>query len=333
MKSKFLKSALAMAASVTMAVCMVMPVHAESVTSELTGLPIDSSIQNQRPIAVMVDNEKVALKHYGTAEADIVYEMINSTKNKRVTRLMCIYKDWQNIGQTGSIRSIRTTNIPLAGEYNAIMIHDGGPFYIDEYLANPWANHLSGGFARIANGKAREFTEYVTADVLKKKISNAKISSNYNEYAPARRNHFQFFGADTQIGGTAANNVDLSGAFWHNSSKLAYNASTGTYDYSEYGSLHTDAEDGQVLTFKNVILQNVSVAELDANGYMNYNTIGSGDGYYCTNGQVIPIRWNKSSMTGATTYTNASGAEISINPGKTYIGLIPSDTWGAIVIN
>ena len=41
--------------------------------SELTGLPISTTIQNQRPIAVMVDNEKTALQHYGTAEADIVY--------------------------------------------------------------------------------------------------------------------------------------------------------------------------------------------------------------------------------------------------------------------
>lgn len=333
MKSKLVRKVMAFALSMSMMVCMAMTVSAESVSSELTGLPIDSSIQNQRPIAVMVDNEKVALKHYGTAEADIVYEMMNSTKNKRVTRLMCIYKDWQNIGQTGSIRSIRTTNIPLAGEYNAIMIHDGGPFYINDYFANPWATHLSGGFARIANGKAREFTEYVTADVLKKKIKNAGISSNYNEYAPARRNHFQFYGADTLIGGGAANNIDLSGAFWHNSSKLAYNAETKTYDYSEYGNLHTDAEDGQVLTFKNVIIQNVSFSELDANGYMNYNTIGSGDAYYCTNGQVIPIKWNKGSMTAQTTYTYPNGGEIRINPGKTYIALIPSDTWGAITIN
>ena len=333
MKRRLIKRLTAIVVSALMVGCMAIPVGADTVASELTGLPIDSSIANQRPIAVMVDNEKIALKHYGTAEADIVYEMMNSTKNSRVTRLMCIYKDWQNIGQTGSIRSIRTTNIPLAGEYNAIMIHDGGPFYINDYFANPWANHLSGGFARIKNGKRTEFTEYVTADVLNKKIDKAKISRTYNEYAPARRNHFKFYGADTLIGGGTANNIDLSGAFWHNSSKLAYNPSTASYDYYEYGSIHTDAEDGQVLTFKNVLLQSMSFAELDANGYFTYNMVGSGSGYYCTNGQVIPVTWTKTSLTAPTVFTGSNGQEISINPGKTYIGIVPSDTWGNIVIN
>ena len=112
-------------------------------TSELTGLPIHDALVNQRPVAIMVDNEKTALPHYGIAEADIVYEMMNSTANGRITRLMCLYKDWTGLKQTGSIRSTRTTNIMVADEYNAVVIHDGGPFYINTYLAQPYAAHIS----------------------------------------------------------------------------------------------------------------------------------------------------------------------------------------------
>ena len=64
--------------------------------SELTGLPTSIALQTQRPVAVMIDNDTKALPHYGLSEADVVYEMMNSTANKRVTRLMAIYKDWQN---------------------------------------------------------------------------------------------------------------------------------------------------------------------------------------------------------------------------------------------
>ena len=49
--------------------------------SELTNEWIDESLQNQRPVAIMVDNEKTALPHYGLNDADIVYEMMNSTAN------------------------------------------------------------------------------------------------------------------------------------------------------------------------------------------------------------------------------------------------------------
>ena len=78
----------------------------------------------------MIDNDTKALPHYGLSEADVVYEMMNSTANKRVTRLMAIYKDWQNVGQIGNVRSTRPTNILLASEWNAILIHDGDRFII-----------------------------------------------------------------------------------------------------------------------------------------------------------------------------------------------------------
>lgn len=301
--------------------------------SELTGLEISDSIASQRPVAIMVDNEKKALKHYGTAEADIVYEIMNSTANGRITRLMCIYKDWTNLGQTGSIRSVRTTNVMLADEYNAVLIHDGGPFYINSYLAQPYAAHLSGGFSRIKNGKPREFTEYCFGSELVSRFAKAGLPTTYT-IGLERNSHFNFYGEDTLLqGGSSAVNIDMGAIFVHNKSRLAYNPGTRTYDYYDYGTIHTDAEDGQVLTFKNVILQNVSFTQLDPNGYLTYNVIGSGSGYYITNGAVIPITWKKNSETGFTRYYNASGAEISINKGKTYIGILPSDTWGSLVIN
>ena len=326
-----LKRVLALATAV--ATVLAMPLTAYAYSSELTGLEISDGIATQRPVAIMVDNEKKALKHYGTAEADIVYEMMNSTANGRITRLMCIYKDWTNLQQTGSIRSTRTTNVMLADEYNAVLIHDGGPFYINTYLAQPYAAHISGGFSRIKNGKPREFTEYVFGSELVSRFAKAGIPTTYVN-GPERGSHFNFAGADTDLaGGQVANNVDLGAIFVHNKSRLAYNAGTRTYDYYEYGSIHQDAEDSQVMTFKNVILQNVSFTQLDPNGYLTYNVIGSGSGYYITNGQAIPITWSKGSETGMTHYYNASGAEIAINRGKTYIGIVPSDTWGSLVIN
>ena len=38
--------------------------------SELTNELIDESLKDQRPIAVMVDNESIALPHYGLSHAD-----------------------------------------------------------------------------------------------------------------------------------------------------------------------------------------------------------------------------------------------------------------------
>ena len=155
-------SAVAMAAAL-MAEPIQVQAAGEVYTSELTGLPVSASLKDQRPIAVMVDNEKVALKHFGTAEADIVYEMMNSTANDRITRLMCIYKDYNSVPTIGSIRSIRPTNIILAGEYNAICVHDGGPYYINEWLAKPWSDNLSAGFetSEFGNSQGMQYMMFI----------------------------------------------------------------------------------------------------------------------------------------------------------------------------
>ena len=158
--------------------------------SELTNEWIDISLKNQRPVAIMVDNEKAALPHYGLTEADVVYEMMNSTANGRITRLMAIVKDWGKITRFGNIRSTRPTNFMLAAEWNAILVHDGGPFYINDWAAKPYSNNLSAGFKRINNGKKREYTEYVTTGELDNRIKAAGYSKDYNAYYSGP--HFTF---------------------------------------------------------------------------------------------------------------------------------------------
>ena len=315
--------------------------------SELTNEWIAGCLQNQRPVAVMVDNELYALPHYGVNDADVVYEIMNSTENNRVTRLMVLVKDWENIERLGSIRSVRTTNFMVAAEWNAILCHDGGPFYIQDYTSKPYVNNLSGSFARFSNGKATEFTEYVTYNSytntnkgqtyagLGSRIKSAGYSTTYNDYYPGR--HFNFsdeeFNLSDNYNVVSATDVDLP--FPHNGSELFYNSGTRTYDYYEYGSYHTDAATGEVTTFKNVILQSCSFYNLDSNGYLTYNVVGSGsDGYYITNGEAIPITWSKNSETALTIFRNRdTGEEITLNTGKTYIALVPSDAWGQLSLN
>lgn len=303
--------------------------------SEITNEWIDESLKNQRPIAVMVDNEKTALPHYGLTEADVVYEIMNSTKNGRITRFMAIVKDWGKIEQFGSIRSTRSTNIMLAAEWNAVLCHDGGPFYVDEWLAKKYSANFSGGFSRVNNGKAREFTEYICAGDLDKKFANSKYSKEYNEYYPGQHYIFSDSEIDLSAAGNAIDCTEIELPFPHNSSRLQYNESTGTYDYYEYGQAHTDPQHGNAqLTFKNLLIQDTTFAQLDDGGYLIYNAMDSGrDGYYITNGKAIEVTWIKSGETEPTIYLDKrTGEQIEMNTGKTYVALVPSDSWNDVVI-
>ncbi|MCR2047189.1 DUF3048 domain-containing protein [Acetatifactor muris] len=329
--------------------------------SELTNEWIDESLQNQRPIAVMVDNEKTALPHYGLTQADVVYEIMNSTANGRVTRFMAIVKDWGSLTQFGSIRSTRETNIYLVGEWNAILCHDGGPYFV---MGNSAANYkgliaqkdycdnLSGIFPRVENGKPSEFTEYIVQDdrsvkksgkTVAEGISSKGYSVEYNEYYIGP--HFKFSSQEYDLSGESGsfgcNEIQLK-PFEHNNSRLEYNEATGTYDYYEYGEAHLDPENGNAqLTFENLIIQkcSFSVHEPAKEGYFIYNCLGSGEGYFITNGTAIDITWEKGgeaengSGASLTVFRNkATGEEIVLNTGKTYIALVPDDTWNTIVI-
>lgn len=314
--------------------------------SELTNEIISEEIKDQRPIAVMVDNETKAYPHMGLDQADVVYELMNSTANGRITRLMCLVKDWRNIEQFGSVRSTRPTNVLLAGEWNAILVHDGGPYYIDEYLARDWSNNLSGGFARFTNGKNWEYTEYVTSESyynadqdksyagLVDRIKNAGYTENYNDYYEGQ--HFSFVDTDADYSdhgsGFECKEVELP--YPHNSSKLVYNEETQTYDYYCYGEAHVDPlADNAVMSFKNLIVYPVDFYQYDEHGYLIYNCIGAGDqGYFISNGFAIPIHWAKPSENGQTLYYDLEmGGLISLNTGKTYITMVPADVWGDVI--
>lgn len=177
------------------------------------------------------------------------------------------------------------------------------------------------------------------------RIAAAGYSKNYTPLylsTRERESHFLFNPVETLlsttyggVGVASATQINLTPAFPHNKSMLKYNANTMTYDYYEYGSLHTDGEDGQALTFKNGYSAGDFFFTAGCTGYLIYNAIGiwpstTATGYYFTDGQVIPITWYKNGETAITKYYDYTGQEIKLNLGKTYIGLIPSDAWTAI---
>ena len=306
------------------------------VYSELTGELIDASIANQRPLAVMVDNEITALDHFGVNDCDIVYECMNSTKNGRITRLMCIIKDYDSIEQLGSVRSARTVNMLLSAEWNAILCHDGGPFYINDYYSKPEISHLNGVFSRVNNGKATEFTEYVLAkDVDKYLGSNAAFDTEYNKYYTGT--HFEFVESNALDVNPYTEYKDITLVqlpYPHNSSELRYNESTGLYEYYEYGSAHKDGATGKITAFRNVIIQCADYQEYDENGYLYYKIENNTDAaFYLTDGQAVPIQWFRGgNLTDNTNYIDYYGNPVVLNAGKTYITLVPKDVWSELVM-
>ena len=62
----------------------------------------------------------------------------------------------------------------------------------------------------------------------------------------------------------------------------------------------------------------------DTKGRQTLDNIGSGEGWYISNGYAVPITWEKSSRSSKTIYKYLDGTEIKVNDGNTFIQIQPS---------
>ena len=72
--------------------------------SYLTGEWKDADVVQRRNMAVMIPNNKPAMPQYGLSKASIIYE---APVEGRITRLMAIFEDYDDLDHIGPVRSSR----------------------------------------------------------------------------------------------------------------------------------------------------------------------------------------------------------------------------------
>jgi hypothetical protein len=83
---------------------------------------------------------------------------------------------------------------------------------------------------------------------------------------------------------------------------------------------------GAQYTFKNIIVyavRNYPLYDEPGKGRQGIDNLGSGTGYFITDGYATPITWEKTSRANKTIYRNSAGNEIKVNDGNTIIHLQP----------
>lgn len=309
------------------------PPHEGMVRSLLTNEWVDADTSVSRPIAVMIPNETAALPHYNLSNASVLYE---ANMEGRMTRLMAVYEDWESLVKIGNIRSARTYFFYWAFEWDAFLVHFGGPFYIDDIVAQKTTESLDG----MANSeecfyrsKDRPSPHNVYADgaglmKLAQKLGYSTVLRGLTD-----ENHFQFAAKAAPNTLTQYDNaedalyIDMSGCYPLTRCYFEYNEDDGLYYRSQHltgGSdvPHTDAS-GTQLSFKNILVQFTKQETLDNQGYLVLNCHDdTHDGWFFTNGKGIHVTWRKKSDYGATRYYDDSGKEITLNTGKTMICIV-----------
>ena len=237
-----------------------------------------------------------------------------------------MFKD-QKTEVIGPVRSARHYNIDYALENDALFIHFGAsPQSITDI------NRL--GIDAI-NGATRDGTTF-WRDRARRAPHNA-FTSIENLMDAARQSRMRMTTETKPVLNYSIANVTYEAeenAIVANTVRINYsqshfvtyvfNPETRLYARSMRGIPHNDGISGVQYTARNIIIQKVRnepiPGDRERQQLMN---VGTGEGYYITNGFAIPITWEKRNRSSQTIFRTKAGELIRINDGVTFIQLQP----------
>ncbi len=313
----------------------VVPGHEGQIQHPLTGEWIDeASYDNKRPITVMINNLKPAIPQAGVEKADIIYEVL---VEGGITRLLGVFSDYSGLEKIGPIRSARHYYVKMALEYDSIYVHVGHSTYAVTELEESKIDHIDGtkGIGNVFCFRTKDRKAPHNCYSSSEKIDAAFAQEGFqlthkDTYNSAK---FAFNAEDTDLAdGTVANKITTA----YNSSRkpwFEYNATDKLYYRFQYGDKHIDELTGNQLAFKNLIVQFAPHSVLDAKkDLQEIDLVGTGEGFYASNGKIIPITWKKETDRGITQYFTADGEQLKMNPGKTFITIFKDTQKSDIIV-
>ena len=299
------------------------------ITKEEEQIKIVDLSSTSRPIAVMINNNKAVWGYQaGLQDAYITYEMI---VEGGITRMMAVFKD-KDTARIASVRSSRHYYLDYVLENDAIYAHIGwspraqsdiSSLNIPAINANnssafTWDNSL-----RVA----REHRAYTSIARIKeaaekkgyRTTSDKKLLLTY-QAKPLDLASYE--------GAIPANIVRIPYSKTHLTS-YSYDAENKVYKRYQNNTEHKDFVTGLQYTAKNIItykVHNYTLNDGYAGGRQDLNNIGTGEGYYISEGYAIPITWEKTSRSAQTVYkVKATGKELVVNDGNTFIQIEPDN--------
>ena len=300
----------------------------KKITKEEEQIKIVDLSSTDRPIAVMINNNKAVWGYQaGLQDAYITYEMI---VEGGITRMMAVFKD-KDTARIASVRSSRHYYLDYVLENDALYAHIGWSPRAESDISSlniPAINANNSSAFTWDNSLrvAREHRAYTS-------IARVKEAAQKKGYRTTSDKKllltYQAKSLDlaSYEGAIPANTVRIPYSTSHLTS-YSYDTENKVYKRYQNNTEHKDYVTGLQYTAKNIItykVHNYTLNDGYAGGRQDLNNIGSGEGYYISEGYAIPITWEKTSRSAQTIYkVKATGKELVVNDGNTFIQIQPS---------
>jgi len=293
-------------------------------TSQPTDAPF--SDPSRYPIAVMIDNSPEARPHHaGMSEAAVVYEAL---VEGGATRFMALFSGAPDVERVGPIRSARPYFVETVAGWSGFYWHGGGS---PEGLALipktdiTDLNEISGlgvlYFWR-DNDISRPHNLFTSGNLMSLGLDDFDLTS-----LPEEKLQWQW-NLDPEIDGDPAKHIyiDFSEGVLFDAS-FDYDPDTKTYMRSMGGMVHNDANTGEQLAPRSIIVQHVPAEGYYPSGYgrIIIDMAGEGDATLFANGVARDIRWKKKDVNSQTEWLDSEGSSVVLPIGQVWVDILPGD--------
>ena len=284
---------------------------------------VDES-SDSRVYAVSINNHHSSWPHAGLQDSFINYELL---AEGGITRIISLFKD-KDTSKIGSVRSARHYFLDYVLENDAIFVHYGDSPQAESDIKILGIDNIDGyyynsAFYRDNSRKvAFEHTAFTTMDKIKEGVEKKGYRTKSNDWQLLKYSADEIDLSKYEES-FKADSIDIKYSTYQTTS-YKYNEAEKVYYLSMNDEAHVDEITGKQYTTKNIIVYNLEYEVVDNVGRQNLYNIGSGTGYFISNGYAIEINWSKSSRSEKTKYTLPSGKELAVNDGNTWIHIMPN---------
>ena len=281
----------------------------------------DKALLNNRPVVISVENHPDARPQWGLCSSDMVMEMV---AEGGITRMLLMYADKSRIPEkVGPVRSARHYFVELVSGFDGIFIHWGASTYAYKEFNKGYCDHLDGKSISSCfyRDKSRyvdlEHTGYTKGSAIIETIADKNIRTTLKDgYASP----FKFNDSASALSENACTtcSISYSGSYTYT---FKYDSSDKLY-YSSLNDIPFVDSDGKQQNFTNLIIIYTDITDLnDAKSRVTFD-LDEGNGIYVSNGTYKNITWKKGNATDTLKFFNEDGSELSLNPGRSYIGIV-----------
>ena len=272
-----------------------------------------------RPLAVMIDNDNsAAWPHSGLEDAYLLYEI---NVEGGATRIMALFNRTET-QKIGPVRSSRHYFLDYALEHDAVYTHYGWSPRAQSDIRSLGVNNINGlsdnYFWRETKYAGDYHSAFTSVERINAAISDKRYRSERNG-APLNLSPHVY-----ELNGEAADKVTIPFSGFYTVG-FEYDDTAKTYKRFMNSREHP-LQNNAAIAAKNIIVIYMGESLLgDGSDRINIYNIASGKGYFFTGGKYIPITWSKPSRSDATSFKNEAGDEIKLNPGQTWIEIVPNN--------